>query len=492
MKTSFLFFSLFLLSMGARAQTCTPEVFIRPVDSTFLSIYCNPARLVYLYVDSTVHSGSSPQYNWYFNDSLIASSTDYVNFTGEIDESDTIYVEMTSNDPCANAATVRSNLLILHTDASTPFVLSGGTSMQAGCQGAQVMYYFTTVDVDSVMIVSNHYYMKRLSPPGTWAAPRTDTVVGPAMPGERLDPYVRAYNLVSIGYCSTGFAFDTGLYAIGDTIPTQNLCMVSIDSTTQMPHVIWEKADKAATDSFYIYRTSSPDSAYSQVAVLSRDSLSEWADQTASADSFSYRYMIALMDTCCNLSPQSPYIQTLYLSATGNGGFTWVPYAVEGDTSSLTYALYRDSAGLGDWQLIQTAARGQTSLTDPQYSLYPGANYRLVVVLPYTCVPSRNTSTILSNTLQRPYLISGLDLVGQELSISVSPNPVADKLSISCAASMSNPIRLEVSDAMGQIVLATTTQKEQLVISTAPFPPGVYHLKAYTNNEMKLIRIVKQ
>lgn len=486
MKTFYLSAILSLVVLAASAQTCTPTVSIAIADSSDLNVYCDPLVSSMIYIYQTTNEGTSPYYRWYYNDSLCADSVGVFRYVGFVGENDTIYAEMTSSDPCANGTTVRSNIFILH--GHSPRVLSGVTSQRPACQSTQITYYITSVNADTMQLVADHYYGKRLSPAGTWSNPRVDTIVANSMPGDILHPYVRAWNYSYT--CFSLFGIDTALYVLEISPPVQHLCMVSIDSDSHSPQVIWEKANKNATDSFFIYRAQTPDSAYSLVAAMDKDSLSAWTDMNALSDNFSYRYKISLLDTCGNYSVLSPFIQTLYLIPTGNGNFSWIPYIIEGDTSGLIYQLYRDSAGLGQWQLIQTIPTGQTTASDPQFVAYHTASYRLEAQLPYSCHATRSGSYIESNILEHPYLSSAISDVPAADGLSVSPDPFSDRLKVHF--SEGDIALICIYDMAGRLVYSLENPQSKISINSTDWESGIYLLRVSGSHTARTTKIVKE
>ena len=276
------------------------------------------------------------------------------------------------------------------------------------------------------------------------------------------------------GYCYKDFWAFNPNSCFADT---QQICIVNTDTILQSPVVIWEKANKYATDSFYIYRANTPDTSYSIVAMINRDTLSQWEDTSAHCDQRSYRYKIAVKDTCGFINDLSGYHQTMYLTSAGQGRFTWTPYTIENSSvpQGICY-LYRDSAGNGNWQILQVLSDTQTHATDTAYAGYPNARYMLAIELSNPCNPSRGLTTITSNILTGPNSNTGVvDLPVNK--VKVFPNPAHNQVTISAAGLK----EICITDILGQVIYQSVVNKDVVTLSTNPWTTGVYFYQVKTN-----------
>jgi hypothetical protein len=257
-------------------------------------------------------------------------------------------------------------------------------------------------------------------------------------------------------------------------VPSQGLCLVTVDTAANQNVVVWEKADKYATDSFYIYRANTPDTVYAQIAALGRDSLSAFYDATSQPDNNSYRYKINLKDTCGNFSALSDYHQTILLQSLGSGNFAWTPYVIENTASPVnTYDFYRDSSGNGNWQLLANVPSPQTTASDADYQLYPNARYVIIVTLANPCNPTRSISTITSNVLAQT-TITKIDNVFLQ-NIKLLYNPVHSQIVL---INITQPVTLQIVDALGQILQSGIhAVGSSAVIDVSRYAAGIYYVK---------------
>lgn len=266
----------------------------------------------------------------------------------------------------------------------------------------------------------------------------------------------------------------------------QEICLVTIDTTTEKPVVIWEKANKYATDSFYIYRAAMPGTSYTQIAILNRDSLSEWTDTSAYPLLTSYRYKIGVRDTCGRMETLSPYHQTIYLTYLGAGQFSWTPYVIEDTASPVSsYALWRDSLGTGNWQLLSTIGANLTTASDPGYTSYPHARYMVVVTLANPCNPTRGLSSIRSNVLSG--ISTGITALNSD-NIKVVPNPSHDNFTI--LTNMTGEETITITDMLGRIVYQATSDGPQ-TIKASEWISGIYSCRVQIGGISYQVRLVR-
>lgn len=271
---------------------------------------------------------------------------------------------------------------------------------------------------------------------------------------------------------------------------SQNLCMVTSDSASTYNLVIWEKADRAASQSFNIYRENTPGN-YTVIGNISNDSLSQFIDNTINPLNGPFKYKISVIDTCGTEGPLSPYHETVVIHYLGSGTFELYPYQIENSgTLNQVYNVYRDSLATGDWQLQASYYIAQdtafVTYYDTTFAYYPGALYRAEAILSYSCSPARASfNTIFSNTT--PQLIF-MDAAQQRAlpTISVYPNPTNNVLNIK--TSISNAEKLVIYDVNGRKVFEKAYQP---YLNIEQLNSGVYFVELHSANEVARTRFVK-
>ncbi|MBS1647632.1 MAG: T9SS type A sorting domain-containing protein [Bacteroidetes bacterium] len=277
--------------------------------------------------------------------------------------------------------------------------------------------------------------------------------------------------------------------------PTPQICEVTTDSASHYNYniVFWENTQYPAADSFKVYRYDGLTNSYIRLATLSKDS-SRFVDTLRHHGSLSgtngdpnsspQKYVITLKDTCGNESAKSPYHVTEFLQNQYNGNFNVSQYQIESSQSNPVtgYALYRDNNNTGVFVPIAIIPSGATSATDPSYSSYPNAAYR-VDVLGFSCTVAgryANPNQVQalkqkshSNSTAR--VSSGIASYDNKTGFNVYPNPGSGIFTISAQKELGS---VEVYNLLNQLVYKINSQEKQIQIDLSTFDSGVYYLRS--------------
>lgn len=262
-----------------------------------------------------------------------------------------------------------------------------------------------------------------------------------------------------------------------------SICLVSVDSTSSHNVIVFEKpVGLTSVDSFYIYRETGT-STYQIVGVLSDTSLSIFEDFAANPNSTSFKYKIASLNTCGEVSVQSGYHSTMHLQHLGNGNFQWTSYQIENVSNPvLSYNIFRDNLSTGNFQLIQVIPGNNTTFTDINFASYPNASYRIEVnwFSPVSCNPTSRTT--LSYSTSRSNILSfgtaGL-LERSQYKMSVSPNPVVESLVIDLTPNYEslNGCEFIILNNLGQPVYSEKIEQQQYKIERVSIGgSGLYYV----------------
>ena len=187
---------------------------------------------------------------------------------------------------------------------------------------------------------------------------------------------------------------------INNSVPSAALpiCAVTVDSLSQYNVIVWDKTSYPIADTFFVYRDTA-NNGYGLIGKVPHDSLSQFIDTSrtkyaANGDpnATTWKYKIAVKDTCGNISAMSPYHKTLFIQ-NNNGNFSWNDYIIEGQPVPVTalqnYLFQRDNFSNGNWVTIQTLSASSLSFTDGAYSTYQNtATWRVRTVWSISCVPT--------------------------------------------------------------------------------------------------------
>ena len=183
-------------------------------------------------------------------------------------------------------------------------------------------------------------------------------------------------------------------------IPTDPICIVTVDSTSTKNKIVWNKILSNSILSYNVYRELGTNN-YVQIGNVPYDSLSQFVDTTngINPNVTSYRYKISVIDSCNIERELSDFHETIHLTsnlgANGEINLSWDPY--EGFPFSF-YRILRDSTFSGNFEVLDSVSANNTTYTD----FFPplvGGNYLVEVLAPYNCSPTKTAiNSSRSNT----------------------------------------------------------------------------------------------
>lgn len=287
----------------------------------------------------------------------------------------------------------------------------------------------------------------------------------------------------------------SALTLVVDQLPAQDVCVVSVDETSQHNIVVWQKPIAFDIDSFYVYREIAG-LGFTKIAAVHYDSLSQYLDTDAgiNPNATQYRYKVSALDTCGNEGPQSTFHQTIYQFPPQVAGndiiLDWEDYV--GLPAGFYYRILRDSANTDSWSAIDSVPSGITVYTDLNGLLEgPSIRYIIEIVIPNSCVATRaqNHNSTRSNRTQP--IVASVEENNLLALVQLVPNPATDLTRISIAGSVS-PMQVEVYDINGRLITSErwNTSSGDLNIST--FEAGVYVVRVIVNGQSAHLRLVKQ
>jgi hypothetical protein len=281
---------------------------------------------------------------------------------------------------------------------------------------------------------------------------------------------------------------------------TPQICMVTVDSASTHNIVYWDKSAfaNAAIDSFRIYREISTGT-YGIVGTVHYNALSEFHDYGANPNVTTYRYKISALDSCGLESQVSLYHNTVFIVYSGGGQYNWNPgYTIEPATNPVgNYLLMRDDNNVGLWHQVQSTSGSQNTIADPNYSLYPNANWQVVTSWTLSCTPTlRQSNGTLGAIVKSKSNISNnrpLSVKNVENGFSIFPNPTNGNFSISFTNANTGKTSVKVISALGQEVYNETfiQSNEKHNVDLSKYENGIYLVQITTNSSTVVKRIVK-
>ena len=407
------------------------------------------------------------------------------------------------------------DMYVPQTIVSADLNLDGKPDLIAGNQQGGNMMVFLNVAAPNLSLISSSLHSLCLASSATltvsgattytWSA--NSGVLGPRdsinptdsstihLPGNYTVTQVAVTPSVNTTYsvvAQTNGCLDSASFSFNIVMPqTPNICMVTTDSTTNYNYniVYWDKTSYSNVDSFIVYRKDALSSNYLRIGAVSKNSLSEFIDTAFSIGGpnggnpqySSWTYKLAIRDTCGNIGAKSPYHQTMFVQESGSN-FSWNAYGVEsGQTNSVTgYSFLRDNTNTGSWHVLVNTT--SNSATDPNYSSYPGGNWR-VDAIGFSCTPTlrlasnNNTQSIYAkahSNATKPIAATGLQqLSADNLHISLYPNPTNGNFIIE-TNSLEKQI-VQLIDVTGKVVL-TQAINSNATIDASSLSEGVYNM----------------
>jgi hypothetical protein len=285
-------------------------------------------------------------------------------------------------------------------------------------------------------------------------------------------------------------------------LPVPTICMVTVDSLSKNNVIMWDK-NSFPYDSVVVYREITTNN-YQPIGAVSHDSISWFIDtvrikyfpNTGDPNAGTYRYKIALQDSCGHISPGlSPYHNTIFIT-NNNGNFSWPFYTIENNLNPVNaYVLMRDDYSNGNWQAINSVAGTQQTISDPAYNTWKNtASYRIQTLWNITCAPSRINPQAMASYSSSRSNISSLVLATDEISlndfISIYPNPSTGEFTV-YSSLPSETYDLKITNALGESVFQKTVsaKKETVNLDAAK---GVYFLQVKTPSGIAIKKLIKE
>lgn len=279
---------------------------------------------------------------------------------------------------------------------------------------------------------------------------------------------------------------------VESTLPDPvEICLVTVDSTTNTNLVVWEKPITTGIDHFNIYRETSQAGLYQLVGSVPYADESIYNDLVASPNVRSWRYKISSVDDCGNESELSQTHKTIHLVISHGLGndinLFWDSY--EGfNYSNFLVRKHTDAAG---WTTIQTMPNNLFTYTDQALDT-DGLFYEVTVAAPSTCSTTKMAQDFNTTRSNRDNRLS----TGQPNSISellnqvvtIYPNPANDFVTIENGSSQ--VIEARILDQTGRMISSTALVPGQTKIDCGKLAMGVYNIELHSQGAKTLKRFV--
>jgi uncharacterized protein (TIGR02145 family) len=260
--------------------------------------------------------------------------------------------------------------------------------------------------------------------------------------------------------------------------PGEQICIVTVDTTSGKNLVIWEKTDDTCIRYYKIYREDT------LIGSIEYNELSMFKDMEANPKIKPYKYQISVIDTCGNESYLSPYHKPLFLVITRSEqgiSLEWNDYEI--DSIQLTmesYTVYRGSDSNSLFPLVENLHIN--FFTDPDPLALEGKfYYRVAGILTNPCYPTDSAGTdpdlsfmrTFSNLEDNQYSTNLRSI--PEIQVIVHPNPFKDITTIQFPNPEKARYQLSIIDLTGKIVRKIYgINSESIELYRDGLPAGLY------------------
>ncbi|MBL7684166.1 MAG: Omp28-related outer membrane protein [Flavipsychrobacter sp.] len=253
------------------------------------------------------------------------------------------------------------------------------------------------------------------------------------------------------------------------------ICIVTRDSATNKNKVVWEKTGLSYAKTYKIYRESSTPGVYNLLGTQGANVFSTYIDATSTPNTTSYRYKLAVEDSCGTEIPVTDtnikaHRTVLITSTLGTGGsvtLNWNLY----EGRPFTNAILLESVLGGPY--LPVATLGSTVTT---YTLTPsgtGVSYRLDIVVPGGCAPSKSTAyDVISSNVVYPFS-TGIKNAEATSLVKVYPNPVNEYINIEGIAVGD---KITLYNLLGEKIGQWKSTETKMVIDVKNIANGIYIL----------------
>lgn len=237
------------------------------------------------------------------------------------------------------------------------------------------------------------------------------------------------------------------------------ICLVSVDSVSGGNLIVWQKANTDKIAQYNIYREGNRLNQFFKIGEVPVDSLSQFVDLNSDYMSKSYKYKIAVQDTCGNESYLSDPHKTIRLGMyrelqTGGIGLIWNHYK---GFDILSYKIYRYSYENG-WEMIDELPSDNEGFTDTSNIAVRSRllKYYIEVEKPGGgCTSTRAQNHNSSKSNNTPPIINDkyVGIIESELiGLNVYPNPNEGQFTINTEGVWEGESTVQLVNLLGEVV----------------------------------------
>lgn len=255
------------------------------------------------------------------------------------------------------------------------------------------------------------------------------------------------------------------------------ICAVGVNPETSKNTILWQKTEGERIVAYNIYREGSASGIYELAGSRLFDETPEFEDIEANPAQQSYRYKIAVVDSCQEESPMSDFHKTIHLSmntgVNNEVNLLWTAY--EGFTYPTHYILRSINDGpFAQIGLVPSSNLSFTDLTPPSGT----KKYMIEIEAPADCNTTKSNTRIQSNTVV--LIPTSMDENTNQQLFRVYPNPADKRLEIETAG-FKGLLTISMLNVEGQKVLEQQISSNKTILYLENITAGVYVLLLKNN-----------
>lgn len=252
----------------------------------------------------------------------------------------------------------------------------------------------------------------------------------------------------------------------------EEICAVGVNPETGKNTILWQKTEGERIVAYNIYREGSASGIYELAGSRLFDETPEFEDIEANPAQQSYRYKIAVVDSCQEESAMSDFHKTIHLSmntgVNNEVNLLWTAY--EGFTYPTHYILRSINDGpFAQIGLVPSSNLSFTDLTPPSGT----KKYMIEIEAPADCNAAKSNTRIQSNTVV--LIPTSMDESANQQLFRVYPNPADKRLEIE-TADLKGFITISLLNVEGQKVLEQQILSNKTILNLENITAGVYIL----------------
>ncbi len=288
-----------------------------------------------------------------------------------------------------------------------------------------------------------------------------------------------------------GCTFYKYVYLQEPQIPTQEICLVTVDTATGNNLVVWERNDTPNIDHYNVYKRDCGGE-YSLIGEVAANDITVFEDLSSFSYNHSSYYKLRAVDSCGNMSDYSSHHKTIHLDvhkSDNNVKLYWDDY--EGFEHE-NFFIYRQVYGQ-QWELIDSVEKHimyYEDLNVPDTT----QRYDIAVHKPngeYCDAWNGNTRTVGG-----PYYKSNSNIedeglfqkdasvpceLKEKMQVKIYPNPSSSRINIKSETPMH---RIAVYNISGQLIRSfVNLDTEKVQLNAKYFAKGTYILKIDSENQ---------